>query len=697
MLLVLGCLTSQAAAQVPRAAAGDLGFKDAAAFLQSHCVRCHGEAKQAGKFRLDDLGPDMGKDIDRWLLVRDQVKDGIMPPAKEKQPASNTAAKFIAWVNGQAASRAPRLPNQGNLIPHELLFGAAAAHAAPSPPRLWRLSPDGYFGFVRDVARRTMPGIVQPFTLTSDRGIKDLAGLYSIDEPSTEILLRNSEIIVESLTAHEISDGKLKGKNDSVREFVALMDPDAQPTTKQLRDAVDRIFQLALGRTPDDAEANRFVGLYEKCAKIGSRPGAVKTMLQAALLRTDAMYRSERGESAGAESRRMLNPRELAIAVSLTLSDRRDSALMNAAAKGQLSTREQVAEHVRRLVQDSKNEKPAALRFLREYFEYPKAIDIFKEKPKTFMHAPQALVADTDRLILHILERDQDVLRELLTTDLSFVNFTINKNNRGEGPKPAVVANPINNKGQKAPESVYGLEVWTREQPVKLPKDQRIGILMQPSWLVAHATNFDNDPVRRGRWVRERLLGGAVPDLPIGVVAQVPDDKQRTFRDRLKVTRAAECWKCHRHMDDLGLPFEQFDHYGRFRSAEEVLDLEATAKNTDKKGKPLGPVFGEAPLDTTGRIAGSGEAKLDGDVADPRQMVLKLADSERVRQVFVRHAFRFYLGRNETLSDAKTLQDADRAFVASGGSFRALVVSLLTSDAFLFRSSPDAALQGDSK
>ena len=57
-----------------------------------------------------------------------------------------------------------------------------------------------------------------------------------------------------------------------------------------------------------------------------------------------------------------------------------------------------------------------------------------------------------------------------------------------------------------------------------------------------------------------------------------------------------------------------------------------------------------------------------------------------MRQVFVRHAFRYYLGRNETLADAKTLQDADRAYVASGGSFKALVVALLTSDSFLYRS-----------
>lgn len=43
------------------------------------------------------------------------------------------------------------------------------------------------------------------------------------------------------------------------------------------------------------------------------------------------------------------------------------------------------------------------------------------------------------------------------------------------------------------------------------------------------------------------------------------------------------------------------------------------------------------------------------------------------------------VGRNETLRDAKTLQEANRAYEESGGSFRELVISLMISDSFLFR------------
>ena len=56
-----------------------------------------------------------------------------------------------------------------------------------------------------------------------------------------------------------------------------------------------------------------------------------------------------------------------------------------------------------------------------------------------------------------------------------------------------------------------------------------------------------------------------------------------------------------------------------------------------------------------------------------------------MRQSIIRHAFRFFLGRNETVADSKTLIDADQAYVKGGGSFKAVVVSLLTSDSFIYR------------
>jgi hypothetical protein len=661
-----------------------------APLIEAHCIKCHGPDKQAGGVRLDDLAADLVRDRTRWLAVRDQLRDGLMPPPKEPRLEDAKVRAAVAWLTEQLGAEPARLPNQGNLIPHELLFGKPAPPGTPPPGRVWRLSPAAYMGFVRDLTRGMPQGLVQPFATMPERGIKDFAGLYTIDEPSTEILLRNAEAIVKVQTAHEIKDGKVQGKNDSIREFVALMDPAVMPTRERVGQAIQLQFRLALGRPAREKELERLLDLYEKCAALGDRAGAIETTLQAVLLKTDALFRSELGRPDGS-GRRMLAPDELVRAVSLALGERRDPALAAAAASDRLETREQVATHVRRILDDPKAAKPRLMGFFREYFEYHKAADVFKDKPQGFAYEPRILVTDTDALVQHILDEDRDVFRELLTTPKSFVNLRLKESKEKRGTfvqAPAQELRWRQEKGEKKPFGIvamYGFDEFPTGQPVEVPGNRRLGILMQPSWLAAWSTNFDNDPVRRGRWVRERLLGGTVPELPIGVAAQVPDDPHRTFRDRLTVTRDVKCWKCHQRMDELGLPFEQFDHYGRYRTTETVLDPEATAKNVDNKGKSLGRVTREVPLATSGRVDASGDTRLDGPVKDPYDLVRKFAASDRARQVFVRHAFRYFLGRNETLSDARTLQEADRAYSESGGSFRSLVVSLLTSDSFLYR------------
>ena len=65
----------------------------------------------------------------------------------------------------------------------------------------------------------------------------------------------------------------------------------------------------------------------------------------------------------------------------------------------------------------------------------------------------------------------------------------------------------------------------------------------------------------------------------------------------------------------------------------------------------------------------------------------RLGKSDRVRQVFIRNVFRYFMGRNETFADSVTLINAEKAYLESGGSFTELIVSILTSDSFIYRKS----------
>ena len=224
------------------------------------------------------------------------------------------------------------------------------------------------------------------------------------------------------------------------------------------------------------------------------------------------------------------------------------------------------------------------------------------------------------------------------------------------------------------------------DYPVKQPFriKHRMGILTHPAWLLAHSQNTETDIVRRGRWIREKLLAGRVPDVPITVDAQIPEHHEQTLRERLdSVTSSQQCWKCHRQMNPLGLAFEVFDDFGRFRSEESLEAPENLIRRGD--GKTSADVYKTKPVNAAGYLEGTGDPNLDGEVEDAFELIEKLARSERARQSIIRHAFRFFLGRNEMLVDSRTLIEADQAYVESGGSFNAVIVSLLSSDSFLYR------------
>ncbi len=687
-------------------------------FLTQHCTKCHGEKKQAGKLALHQLDGSLTSEKDReiWARVAEKLWLGEMPPAAEPRPSPHASGRVVNWLTAEftraglklSPPPALELPGGGNRVSHEALFSTELTPGTPPPAtaaRLWRISPQIYDELLRDGVGKNVRGVTQPFSMLTGEGFKDYAGAFTVDEPTTGLLMRNADSIVAAQTRFTIEGGQFK-RAGFPREFNPLLDTNSPPTDAQIRTAIVHQFKLVLRREPTPDELTRFTAFMRKNIATAGQVAGARATLTAVLLLPEAIFRSELGAGEpDAHGRRLLAPRELAYALSFALTDAPPKGeLLAALDKGQFTaSHESAAREVRRMLADPKLARPRILRFFREYFGYHHATEVFKDDKDNKEHDARVLVEDTDRLVLHILDADKDVLRELLTTTKSFVSF---KNAAEQKKKRAEALAKFAADKAKNPEKFknktfkpqgrevfrsYGLEDFPDVQPVQLPASQRAGILTQPSWLVAFSMNFDNHPITRGKWIRERLLGGTVPDLPITVDAQLPNAPEQTLRQRLEVTRKEYCWQCHARMNPLGEPFEMFDHFGRFRTAERVQDKEATAANIDKKGNSLGSVFKEVALDTRGAITLTGDRRIEGDIADSLAMIRKLADSERVRQVFVRHAFRYWMGRNETLADAPVLRAADRAYVEHGGSFRALLISLLSSDAFIYRVNAEPA------
>lgn len=591
-----------------------------------------------------------------------------------------------------------------------------------------------------------------PAILSSARthGLENYPDFYTVNSAeATQILSMAADILrymaygpLSIAKPYQISDdprsvmekwqGDIRGLPTSLVYSTKVMRPltpvydlmEQEGTTDaSLQAAISYLFEMLTFRPPTPKESNQYLTIVKQSIdKLGKKDGVVLG-LSALFLDRDALFRPELAAAGQPDQygRVMLQDWELGLAVNHALRYiKPDAELRAAIVEGRMRTRADVKREVERMLADDTIRKPRVLRFFRDYFDYDLGGYICKDakaladtgvsnRGQAHYRAMFDSTASTDRLIELILKDDRDVFQRLLTTNQVVATkadeiyfgerrtrkeeIAARKAAQEQAAKEAAKTGKEPSKADKrkaaqvnhkvTPTKLTGPEIFARVsrrsfgrgsmEPerilAKIPEDQRLGILTHPSWLVSHSDAMDNHAIRRGRWIRERLLGGGIPDVPITVDAMLPDEPDKTLRERMRVTREEYCWTCHKKMDPLGLPFEMYNHAGLYRETEL-----------------------EKPVDTTGAIIDSGDPKLDGEVANALELIEKIAASERAEQVFVRHAFRFWMGRNETLNDAPVLQAAHRAYKENGGSMNALIVSLLTSDAFLYRTRNDAAL-----
>ncbi|MGC6457195.1 MAG: DUF1588 domain-containing protein [Akkermansiaceae bacterium] len=725
-------------------------FKDKVApFIDTYCIDCHEDGNAKADFRLDDIDPLItgGKDVERWEKALEMISIGDMPPRKKKQPEKHSRRQIEEWILGELRkigrgpdeSRLTR-PEFGNRVDHDELFSGEHSGPAFSPPRIWRINEYIYKRFVRD--RRLGRGGGNPFAPLGGHSFKDYDHLYAGE--STILGLRNNADAI----AADLIDGRFihpkgpDGKPDKSRrvregkakwgEYRDLIQGKTKPTEQVLEQAVERAFLGILGRRPTEEETIRYSDRFlKKAIEIAGPKEALKSLIAAIMLAPEFIYRQEMGlGEVLPDGRRRLSPSEISFALAFALTDSPpDNELRKAVEENRLSTKEGIAREIRRIldadysrfwateltsvesyIDNSPN--PRVLRFFREYFGYKRVFEIFKDKERNHHHRELFIFKDADLFVLSVLREDKKVLENLLTSNRYVVHYA----------SPGQVKRKMDSFRERKPEretkmlekgitpalggyrgghyfTTYGFEYETWNYPIEqpFPIENRAGMLTHPAWLVAHSGNFDTDPIRRGKWIQEHLLGGIVPDIPIGVDAKLEEDPTKTLRQKLHKTTEAQCWRCHKKMNPLGLPFESFDDFGRFRKdfyfdqnghlGGTFYEREKAIQMGNRRGGT--PVeYTTQPINSAGELIGTGDPKLDGKVKDAFDLVQRLAKSDRVRQTFVRHAFRYWMGRNETLNDSPTLMAADKAYTESNGSFTELLISLLTSDSFLTRKGP---------
>jgi hypothetical protein len=93
------------------------------------------------------------------------------------------------------------------------------------------------------------------------------------------------------------------------------------------------------------------------------------------------------------------------------------------------------------------------------------------------------------------------------------------------------------------------------------------GLLGQAGTMMATANGVDTQPVLRGVWVLDNILGMPSPPPPNNVPALTPDTAgAKTPRELLAAhTKEPSCAVCHKRIDPFGFVLENFDPVGRWR------------------------------------------------------------------------------------------------------------------------------------
>jgi hypothetical protein len=500
---------------------------------------------------------------------------------------------------------------------------ACKGQKSASPRRIWRLTPTQYKNTLRAVLGTT-PSLAVPLKPTKSAArYANYAEAAGLDALTAESVLDAGETVARQAAAQ------------LARTAPCLA--GAAPDAACVESAVGAFGRLAFRRPLTAEETKRYAGVaLGRQAALGA-PSAFELALEVMLASPHFLFRMELGDGKpDGTGRTRLGAFEVASALGYTLLDAPpDAVLLEAAQQNALATPDQIRAHVVRLVGDPA-QRESVLGFFREYLDYGAAPDVFKD-PKLYpWHKAPLLVADTDALLKDTLAAKGDILRGLLTTPKIFASAAT------------------------APS--YGV-MTASKTPVRMdaPTGQRAGFLTQPSFLAAASQADDNDPIVRGKFVREHLLCGVIPPIPPNVVQEPPELPNATLRERLQLhVKDPNCAACHSLMDPLGFAFEIYDHTGRYRTTE--------------KNKPV---------DASGVLAGSGTQ--DGPFSGAGELMARLAGSPKVAECLVREAFRYLMGRDETDGDACALEQAAASFGKSGHDTIELMAGVLASDAFLYR------------
>jgi hypothetical protein len=215
--------------------------------------------------------------------------------------------------------------------------------------------------------------------------------------------------------------------------------------------------------------------------------------------------------------------------------------------------------------------------------------------------------------------------------------------------------------------ALYGMSGITGStlQKQQYTDPYRTGLLGHASLLGAYARSDQTSPIKRGLFVRRRLLCQDLPPPPADVPPVPAVDSHATTRERFRQhTSVPGCASCHYYIDRIGFGFERFDAIGRLRDNDNGQPIDSSGNMNDVEGI---------------------HTNTDAPYTDIRGLADILVASSAAKSCLVTQYYRFSRGMFESDQSACALGQIQTRFRDSGYDIRELLIALTQTSDFVTR------------
>ena len=416
------------------------------------------------------------------------------------------------------------------------------------------------------------------------------------------------------------------------RDLIFVCDPNATGESPCARQITENLAHRAFRRPVTADEVTRLLQFYEAARKGGGTfDQGIEQVVAAILASPNFLYRSIEGVPA-------LTDLELASRLSFFLwNTGPDQELLALAESRGLTKPGEMEKQVRRMLADPKASS-LVTNFAMKWLSLD-SLDTVKPDPMLFPAFNDQLRRDfsieAEAFVSSILLDDRSVV-DLITADHTFLNDRLARH--------------------------YGIPGVNGPQfrRITLTNKERFGLLGKAAVLMRTSYADRTSPVVRGAWVMDKLLGTPPTPPPPDTatdLSQKAGEQPKTVRERLEQHREKQsCKMCHGVIDPMGLPLENFDAIGVWRT----IDAQAKAPIDASTVLPNG-------------LAINGVVELRAQIVDRPAMFVN-AVTERLMMYAVNRQLEYF--------DMPQVRAIVRAAEKENYKLSSIVLGIVNSDAF---------------